>query len=211
MFESIHKIAMVDATPSEDKAIIAPALFFMRLYMYAVNGKQVPARHRAVYVWYSALLLNVLRGVSEITKRNIMAEAVAFVFLVIMKDINKPGLTTSEGAEHNFGILRTMIREFTPIEFVKLIEKTTRRLNLIFRNGFYTSLDTQKGYASTFTDFIELSRDEIPPAMDGSVGIDTNGSLVVEQLWGAVGEVMYYTSILIEPLFNTVGVTAEEQ
>ena len=63
----------------------------------------------------------------------------------------------------------------------------------------------------TFTDFIELSRDEIPPVVDGSVEIDPNGSLVVEQFWGAVGEVMSYTSRLIEPVFNTVGVTAEDQ
>ena len=62
----------------------------------------------------------------------------------------------------------------------------------------------------TLTDFIALSRDESLPVMDGSVEIDPNGSPVVEKLWGAVGEVMSYTSRLIEPLFNTVGFTAEE-
>ena len=140
-----------------------------------------------------------------------MAESIPFVFLVLMKDINKPGLATSEGAEHTFGILRTMTREFTLMEFVQLIENTTRRLNLIFCNGFGTSRDPQKGYASTFTDFIELSHDESPPVMDGSVEIYPNGSPVVEQLWGAVGEVMSYTSRIIETLFNTFGVTEEEQ
>ena len=128
-----------------------------------------------------------------------------------MIDINKPGLATSEGAEHTFGILRTMIREFTPMEFVQLIEKTTHRLNLIFCGGFGTSRDPQKGYASTFTEFIEISLDEILPVMDGSVEIDPNVSPVVEKLWGAVGEVMSYTSRLVEPLFNDVRVTAEEK
>ena len=71
-----------------------------------------------------------------------------------MKDINKPGLANSEGADHIFDIIRTMIQEFTPMEFVQLIEKTTRRLNLIFRNGFDTSRNPQKGYALTFRDFI---------------------------------------------------------
>ena len=70
-----------------------------------------------------------------------MAEAFPFVLLVLMKDINKPGLATSDGAEHTFGILRTIIRDFTPMEFVQLIEKTTRRINLILRNGFGTSRD----------------------------------------------------------------------
>ena len=97
------------------------------------------------------------------------------------------------------------------MEFVQLIEKTTRRLNLIFRNVFGTSCDPQKGYASTFTDFIEISRDESPPVMDGYIEIDTNGSPVIDQLWGAVGEVMSYTSILVELLFNNFGVTAQEQ
>ena len=38
-FKSIQKIEIVDAEPSEDKAIIALALFFVSLYMYVVNGK----------------------------------------------------------------------------------------------------------------------------------------------------------------------------
>ena len=124
--------------------------------MYAVNGKQVLARHRAVYVWSAALLLTYLSGVSEITKRKIMAESVPFVFLVLTKDIKNPGLATSEGAYHTFGILGTIIQDFTPMEFVQLIEKTTRWLNLIFRNIFGTSLDPHKCYASTFTDFIDI-------------------------------------------------------
>ena len=60
-------------------------------------------------------------------------------------------------------------------------------------------------------DFIELSLDEIPPVMYGSVEIDPNGYPVIEQLCEAVGGVMSYTSRLIESLLNTVGVTAEEQ
>ena len=83
--ESIHKNAMVDVTPSEDKAIIAIDLLFVRLYLYTVNRKQVTDRHCAVYVWSAALLLTSLSGVSEITKRKIMAEAVTFFPLVIMK------------------------------------------------------------------------------------------------------------------------------
>ena len=66
------------------------------------------------------------------------------------------------------------------MEFVQLIDKKTCWLNLIFRNGFGTYRDPQKGYASNFTDFIKLSCDESPPVMDGSVEIIPNGSLDVE-------------------------------
>ena len=110
LFESIQNIEILDATPSEDKVIIVLALFFVRLSLYAVNGKQIPVRYCDVYVWSAALLLTSLIGVSEITKNNIMAEAVPFVLLVLMRDINKPGLATSEGAVHTFGILCKMIR-----------------------------------------------------------------------------------------------------
>ena len=106
---SVVGFIVVDATPSEDRAIIALALFCVRLYLYTVNGKQVPARNCAMYFWSSALLLTSFSGVSEVTRRNIMVESVPFVFLVLMKDTNKPGLNTSEVAEHTFGILRTII------------------------------------------------------------------------------------------------------
>ena len=76
------------------------------------------------------------------------------------------------------------------MEFVQFIEKTTRWLNLIFCNEFGTYFDPQKGYALTFTDFIELSRDESLPVRYGSVEIDPNISLVVEQFLGAVDKVM---------------------
>ena len=140
-----------------------------------------------------------------------MAETIPSVFLVLMKDITKPGLATSEGAEHTFGMLRTIVREFTTMQFVQLVEKTTRRLNLMFLNGFSTSRDPQKGYASTFKDFIEHCHDERPSMMDGSVEVDPNGSPVVEELWSAVGKVIAYASSLIEPLLATVGVTPKER
>ena len=64
-----------------------------------------------------------------------------------------------------------------------MIEKIARRMNLMFRHGFGLSRDPQKGYASTLRNFIELCRDETPPAMEGSIVIDANGAPVVEQLW----------------------------
>ena len=97
-FESTHKIKIVDVTPSEDKSIISLALFFLRLSLYVVNGNKVPPIHRAMFVWSAALLLNSLSGVSEISKMNIVDEAVPFVFLVLIQDINKPGLDTIEVA-----------------------------------------------------------------------------------------------------------------
>ena len=65
LFESTHNIKIVEPAPSEDKAIITPALFFVRLSLYVVKGKQITAIHRALHVWSDALLLTSLSGVSE--------------------------------------------------------------------------------------------------------------------------------------------------
>ena len=83
----------------------------------------MPATHRSVFVWSAALVLTSLSGMSDITKRNIIAEAIPFVFIVLLKDITKPWLATSEGAEHTFGMLLTIVREFTTMKFVQLIER----------------------------------------------------------------------------------------
>ena len=98
----------------------------MRLHLYAVNGIGIPAKHRAVYLWCSMLWLTSISGASMITKRNIVAETIPFMFLLLRSDITKPRHCTSEPAEHAFGMLRLLIREFTSLEFVQLVEKHVR-------------------------------------------------------------------------------------
>ena len=68
------------------------------------------------------------------------------------------------------------------MEFVQLIENITHQLRLMFLEGFNTSRDPQKSYEATFRKSVELSRDESPPVMDGSVDVDPAGAPVVEQL-----------------------------
>ena len=201
----------VEKSPARERAILVLVLFFVKLGVYAVNGRRVPASHRAVYVWSAALVFTSMTGVSEITKRNVMAEAIPFVFLTLQRDVTKPGLATSEGAEHTHGMLRTVRREFTMLEFIQMIAKVTRRLNLMFRNDYLATRDPQKGYASTFRAFIELSRDEGMPEMDGSVVIDRNGAPVVQQTRDTVKETTSFASKIIRPLLDTVGVKEGER
>ena len=78
------------STSTGDKGVVGLTLFFMRLHLYAVNGKGVQARHRAVYLWCSMLWLTSISGASIITKINIVAETIAFMFLVLRSDITKP-------------------------------------------------------------------------------------------------------------------------
>ena len=162
-YSTIQRLSEADtslgSTSTGDKGVMGLTLFFMRIHLYAVNGKGVQARHRAVYLWCSMLWLTSISGASIITKRNIVAETIAFIFLVLRSDITKPRHCTSEACEHMFGCLRTMVREFSCLDFVQMIEKHIRRLELMYKHLFSPSRDPQKGYQSTFGDFFKYTCD----------------------------------------------------
>ena len=146
-FPTVNKIAGVQdpLVTVEDQGVLTLVFFAVRLSVYAVNGQQVPASHRAVYIWPAVLLLTSMSGVAVVTKRNLISEAIPFVFIVLQADVTKLGLATSEPAEHIFGMSRRVVREFTTLDFTQIIEKVTRCLNIMFRNGFKPSHDPQKG------------------------------------------------------------------
>jgi len=199
------------STSSGDKGLLSLTLFFMRLQLYAVNGKQVPATHRALYLWCSMIFLTSISGASVITKRNVVSETVAFIFLVLCSDMGNPRLATSEPGEHHFGQLRTLIREFTTLEFAQLVEKHIRRLNLMYKNFFRPTRDTRKfGYQATYDDFFKYTVDDSAPMMEGTVKIDPHGDHVATQVWPTVQKLISYSSELMTPLLSTLGVTKDE-
>ena len=107
------------------EGVLSLTLFFIRLHLHAINGPAVPARHRFVYLWCSLIWLTSISGASKITKRNVVSEVLPFFFLVLCSDFVKPRAGTSESAEHHFGLIRTLIREFTTLECAQLLEKQT--------------------------------------------------------------------------------------
>ena len=213
-FDTIQKLSgvghMFGSTSEGDKGVMALTLFFIRLHLHAVNGKTVPARHRVVYLWCSMLWFTSIGGASVITKRNLVAEVVSFVFIVMCSDITKPRYCTSEPVEHFFGQLRTMIREFTSMEFAQLVEKLIRRLEKMYKYGFSSSRDPQKGYSATFRNYFNYSVDESQALMEGTVEILQDGDYVANQLWPTVSELIEYSSNLMEPFLRTLGVTNDD-
>lgn len=179
-YETILKMSQTElsfgSTSTGDKGALGLTLFFMRLHLYAVNGRGVPATHRAVYMWCSMLWLTSISGACMITKRNIVAETIAFMFILLRSDIPKPRHCTSEPAEHFFGMLRTSVQEFTCLEFVQLAEKQLRRLTQMYKHIFLPSRDPTKGYRSTFGNFFDYTRDSSAAA--GTL-IDVSLCLVV--------------------------------
>lgn len=162
-YKSIKSLSEVEpsfgSTSKGDKGVLGLTLFFMRLHLYAVNGKSVKASHRAVYLWCSMLWLTSISGASIITKRNIMSETVAFMFLVLRSDIAKPRHCTSEPAEHTFGMLRLMVREFGTLEFAQMIEKQILRVKLAYKHGFRPSKEKGKGYQASYEDYFDYTYD----------------------------------------------------
>jgi len=87
-----------------------------------------------VFSWVSMLwFTSLLSGACVTTKRNLVAEAIAFAFLLLRSDVKKPRNLTSEPAEHEFGNYRTKDREFTiTLGICHLAENNERRSRMMF-------------------------------------------------------------------------------
>jgi hypothetical protein len=87
----------------------------MRLQLYAVNGRKVTWRDRAMYSWETMLWMtsfHIPGSTLVANKRNIVLETVGFMFLVTKADVWLHMLLTSESNEHTYGGWRQLLREF---------------------------------------------------------------------------------------------------
>ena len=91
---------------AKDQGAQALAFLVVRMSVYGVNGRQIPASYCTVYIWSAVLLLTSMSGTAVTTKRNLISEVVPFVSAVLQADATKPGLTTTEPGEHIFEICR---------------------------------------------------------------------------------------------------------
>eukprot|EP00957_Ditylum_brightwellii_P157057 11953587-Ditylum_brightwellii.AAC.1 len=181
-YDTIERITRADpligSTSSGNKGVLDVTFSFMRIHLYAVNGKSVPARHCAVYLWYAMLWITSISNLPIITKRNMVSETLAFVFFMLCFDIYKPRKNSSNQAERMFEQPHMENFKFTVLEFTKLPEKLTCCLKLMYKHVVCPSQDPRKGYAFTFNNFFNYTLDEAPDLMDGTVEIDSNGDFV---------------------------------
>ena len=71
-----------------------------KLYLDAVNAKHILVRHRSVYIITTMLFFLSIDRISSISRRNVVLELIANIFLVLNKDITKIQHTTSELCKH---------------------------------------------------------------------------------------------------------------
>ena len=126
----------------------------VKLRLHAINSRDVDAKQRALFYLMSMLWFTSLNGACVTTKRNLVAKAIAFAFLLLQSDVNNPRNLTSEPAENEFGNYRTKDREFTTLGLFHLADNNERCSRIIFLNNFIPTRDAQKGYQATHSDWV---------------------------------------------------------
>jgi hypothetical protein len=181
-----------------------------KLRLHSINSRNVDAKQRAVFSWMSMLWFTSLSGACVVTKRNLVAEAIAFSFLLLRSDVKKPRNLTSEPAEHEFGNYRTKDREFSTLGVCHLAENNERRSRMMFLSNLIPTRDAQKGYQATHSDWVAYNKICASMLEGGPVLISADGGAVAAQLWSTVRAVIGRASNLMKPFFQFLGVTDEE-
>ena len=84
-------------------------LYFLRLRLYAINGKDVPYRERIHYLWVSIIILTSFtlkskKGINHSNMltncHNIFTDNLAIVFVISGSDVCIPRYLTTETNEH---------------------------------------------------------------------------------------------------------------
>jgi hypothetical protein len=100
-----------------DLCALSTLFSMMALHLNAVNGRFVPPKHRAVYLFSSVLFFTFTSGISVTSEQNLVNETIGNLFLILQINVKKVCLCTSEQSEHAFGNVRLSNREFTVVDF----------------------------------------------------------------------------------------------
>ena len=102
------------------------SLVFMRLGPYAVNGRNIHRKERAIYTWCMFIWKTSFhtQGSTMLTnKRNGLLETVSLMFLLPRLDVSQPRRLTLECNEHMYGFFPMILREFNTEHIICIVEK----------------------------------------------------------------------------------------
>jgi hypothetical protein len=200
---------------SRSVALLSLTLFFVRLRLFCVNTKKLSAHERVAGIWASMLWIDSLSGVSIITKRNMICEAISLVFLVMRDDISAPRLLTTEPCEHTFGMWRQLIKEFTVLDALRLYERMERLWKALYNSGLKRYRSARKGYSATFERFSSDTQD-LQESRQRGVKVNTTAGpewmgtttkqSVSLQIWeGGLADALNFVSSNMKELFGHFG------
>jgi len=125
--DTVSKILNLEDEDPVTNITLCLTLYFMRVRLFAVNCKgQLSANERIVMLWSSLVFMIHIDGAFITTKRNLINECIGLCFLIMRDDVIQPHRLTSEPSEHTFALVRTMVREFTVLDFENLVRKLDR-------------------------------------------------------------------------------------
>ena len=87
-------------------------LFLIRLYLHAMNGVGVPAKHRAFYQWLSMIVLTYLIGPCITNQQKMAYDTIPVIYLMVRLDVIKPQKTNTKVIDNQFGTICQDTREF---------------------------------------------------------------------------------------------------
>ncbi len=192
-----------------DAGALACTFLFLKLHLHAVNGRHVPATHRALYLAMSMLWFTTIKGIHITPRRNFVSESISNTFITLRDDVTKVRDTTTEGLEHGFADARKgPTREFTCSEFSVHVEKQNRRMEMLHQGDLRASKEVQKGYLETFDDWLSHGKINHLDLQGGpcKLVLGDNAAPVSKQLWPYVSKVHSKAVALMTVLFDCVGV-----
>ena len=65
-------------------------------------------------------------GVHPTNKRNTLIECVSLSFILLRSDVVKPHCTTSEPSEHSIAHMRVIMRKFSVLDTMHIVNKLNR-------------------------------------------------------------------------------------
>ena len=129
-------------------------------------------------------------------------------------DIYQPSLVTSEPAEHQFGIGRNRVREFTCADYALHVERQNRKLDMLFKGDLLPSRSgsSRGGYNSGFANWINQARNMSDCTEGGPCKLNTGKDAppLSTQLWHHVQQLIHKAVDLMIPLLKVVGVADEK-
>ena len=140
-------------------------------------------------------------------KRKLASETISNVFLVLWSDVPKFLMCKSDLAEHGFGNMSRIWKEFSCTYFLSLVEKLQRQINMIFR-GDWNELSSMYGYQATFENWIEQAKVEGIGLESGLcvINLDNDAAPICDQLWLFVSKIIDGSVRIMTPLLKLAGV-----
>ena len=199
-YKTVSKLVALSNSERKDSiALMSMVLYLVRLRLFAVNGKDVPANERISYLWISMIILTSFTSKSRkgtnqknmlTNRRNLITETIALCFAISRNDVLNARYLTTEPNEHTFGGWRSMRREATVKECIQLEDKRRNKMNAIFESNLAVTRKPGKGYAASFKGFVDSAKNLVGTSR-GTVEIDfKSNSSVVNQLWPIIKSII---------------------